>query len=133
MSPRPQPSEPRDRYVYYPHTAEVPESVAVNIRRRSYTIAAGVTIDTEDAEGVLFAHGGTAGGHSLYVKDRRLHYVYNWLGEKFQHGDLDRDVPTGNTSSRPSSRRPATTSRPRARSARSRSTSTTSPLARPRS
>ena len=28
-SPRPQPSEPRGRYVYYPGTAEVPESVAV--------------------------------------------------------------------------------------------------------
>ena len=95
MSPRPQPSEPRDRYIYYPHTADVPESVAVNIRRRSYTIGAGVTIDTEDAEGVLFAHGGTAGGHSLYVKDRRLHYVYNWLGEKFQAATSDRDVPTG--------------------------------------
>ena len=133
MSPRPQPSEPRDRYIYYPHTADVPESVAVNIRRRSYTIGAGVTIDTEDAEGVLFAHGGTAGGHSLYVKDRRLHYVYNWLGEKFQAATSDRDVPTANTSSRPSSRRPATTSRPRARPARSRCTSTTSPLARPRS
>ena len=45
MSPRPQPSEPRDRYIYYPHTADVPESVAVNIRRRSYTIGAGVTIE----------------------------------------------------------------------------------------
>jgi arylsulfatase A-like enzyme len=45
-SPRPQPSEPRDRYVYYPGTAEVPESVGVNIRRRSYTIAAGVQLDT---------------------------------------------------------------------------------------
>ena len=95
MSPRPQPSQPRDRYIYYPHMADVPESVAVNIRRRSYTIGAGVTIDTEDAEGVLFAHGGTAGGHSLYVKDRRLHYVYNWLGEKFQAATSDRDVPTG--------------------------------------
>jgi arylsulfatase A-like enzyme len=83
-SPRPQPSEPRGRYVYYPGTAEVPESVAVNVRRRSFTIAAGVTIDTPEAEGVLFAHGGVGGGHSLYVKDGRAHYVYNWLGERVQ-------------------------------------------------
>src|SRR5690606_40865294 len=34
-TPRPQPSEPRDRYVYYPDTAEVNEEVAVNIRGRS--------------------------------------------------------------------------------------------------
>jgi len=35
-TPRPQPTEPRDRYVYYPHTADIPESVAVNTRRRSF-------------------------------------------------------------------------------------------------
>jgi arylsulfatase len=94
-SPRPQPTEPRARYVYYPDCADVPESVAVNIRRRSYTIAAGVTVDTPEAEGVLFAHGGAAGGHSLYVMDGRLHYVYNWLGERIQRVTSDGEVPTG--------------------------------------
>jgi arylsulfatase len=94
-SPRPQPAEPRDRYVYYPHMADVPESVAVNIRRRSYTIAAGVTVERGDAEGVLFAHGGVGGGHSLYVRDGKLQYTYNWLGEKVQTVTSDREVPTG--------------------------------------
>ena len=36
---RPQLTKPRNRYVYYPGTAEVPESVAPNIRNRSYTVA----------------------------------------------------------------------------------------------
>jgi arylsulfatase len=81
-SERPQQSEPRNRYVYYPDTADVPESVAVNIRRRSYTIAAGAVVETPEAEGVLFAQGGSAGGHSLYIKDGRLPYMYNWLGER---------------------------------------------------
>ena len=36
---RPQLTKPRNRYVYYPGCAEVPESVAPNIRNRSYTIA----------------------------------------------------------------------------------------------
>jgi len=94
-SPRPQPSTPRNRYVYYPGTAEVPESVAVNIRRRSYTIAAGVTIDSPDAQGVLFAHGGVGGGHSLYIADGRLHYVYNWLGDEIQKVSSGDTVPTG--------------------------------------
>jgi arylsulfatase A-like enzyme len=94
-SPRPQPSEPRDRYVYYPDTAEVPESVGVNIRRRSYTIAAGVRLGTPEAEGVLFAHGGVAGGHSLYLKDGRLHYVYNWLGERIETISSPDPIPTG--------------------------------------
>lgn len=73
----------------------MPESVAVNIRRRSYAIAAGATIDTPDAEGVLFAMGGVAGGHSLYIRDRRLHYMYNWLGEKHQRVTSSFEVPTG--------------------------------------
>jgi arylsulfatase A-like enzyme len=94
-SPRPQPTEPRDRYVYYPHTADVPESVAVNVRRRSYTIAAGATLDSAEAEGVLFAHGGVGGGHSLYVQGGRLHYVYNWLGERIQKTSSDVEVEPG--------------------------------------
>jgi len=94
-SPRPEPGEPRGRYIYYPDTADVPESVAVNIRGRSYTIAAAVSIGTPEAEGVLFAHGGVAGGHSLYVKDGRLHYVYNWLGERVQTVSSPEPVPTG--------------------------------------
>jgi len=94
-SDRPQPSPPRNRYVYYPDTADIPESVAVNIRRRSYTIAAGVDLDSADAHGVLFAHGGFPGGHALYLKDGKLHYVYNWLGEKIQTVTSTRTIEKG--------------------------------------
>src|SRR4029453_7337682 len=34
------------------------------------------------ASGVIFAHGSRFGGHSLFIKDRKLHYVYNYLGRK---------------------------------------------------
>jgi hypothetical protein len=44
----------------------VPESVAPNIRNRSYTIAVEVTLDSEEAGGVLFAHGSRFGGHALH-------------------------------------------------------------------
>ena len=43
-TPRPQLAAPRDRYIYFPDTAEVPESQAVNIRNRSYSIGALVDI-----------------------------------------------------------------------------------------
>jgi arylsulfatase len=91
---RPQPGKPRNRYVYYANTAAVPESVSAAIRGRSFTVAAGVVIEGA-AEGVLFAAGGVAGGHSLYIKDGRLHYAYNWLGEKLQQVDSGTEVPTG--------------------------------------
>ena len=37
-TPRPQLASPRDRYTYFPDTAEVPEAQAVNIRNRSFTM-----------------------------------------------------------------------------------------------
>ena len=91
---RPQPAAPRDRYVYYPDTSEVPEAVAVNIRRRSFTVAAAVDL-AEGAEGALFVQGGVGGGHALYIQDGRLHYVYNWLGDKRQEVSADDALPPG--------------------------------------
>jgi hypothetical protein len=55
----------------------------VNIRCRSYTIAAGVLVDG-DPDGILFQQGTLLGGHVLYIEDGTLHYTYNWLGESMQ-------------------------------------------------
>ena len=93
-TPRPQLSPPRDRYVYYPNTLEVPEAVAVNIRGRSYKIAADVDL-TANAEGVIFAHGSQFGGHALYIKDGTLKYVYDYLGEAAQTVVSDAPLPAG--------------------------------------
>jgi len=79
---RPAQEEPRDRYVYYPNTAPVPEGVAVNVRGRNFKILGNVEIKDADASGVIFAHGSRFGGHSLFIKDSKLHYVYNFLGIK---------------------------------------------------
>ena len=92
---RPQLSKPRDRYVYYPGGSEIPESVAPNIRNRSYTIAVEVNIETEEAEGVLFAHGSRFGGHALYIKDRKLKYAYNFVGLEEQIVESTEPVPSG--------------------------------------
>jgi len=78
-TPRPESEPPRTRYVYYPGTAPVPEGVAVNIRGRNYKIVADVDL-TDKASGVIFAHGSRFGGHALFLKDQKLHYVYNFLG-----------------------------------------------------
>ncbi|MFW2240866.1 arylsulfatase [Rhodococcus opacus] len=95
LTPRPQLTPPRNRYVYRPGGAEVPESVAVSVRNRSYSIGALVDIPGPGAAGVLFSHGGRFGGHALYVKDNRLHYVYNFLGSEQQLIRADEELPTG--------------------------------------
>ncbi|NOQ13228.1 MAG: sulfatase-like hydrolase/transferase [Methyloprofundus sp.] len=78
---RPSQEPARDRYVYYPNTAPVPEGVAVNVRGRSYKILANVEL-TNNSSGVIFAHGSRFGGHSLFIKNNKLYYVYNFLGIK---------------------------------------------------
>jgi hypothetical protein len=95
VTPRPQLTRPRTRYRYYPDAADVPETQAVNIRNRSYTIGALVDIPKPGAHGVLFAHGSHFGGHALYVKDNRLHYVYNFVGSIEQKIIGSEDVPVG--------------------------------------
>jgi len=77
---RPSEEPPRERYIYYPDTAPVPEGVAANVRNRSYKILADVNITDPNASGVIFAHGSRFGGHTLFIKDHKLHYVYNFLG-----------------------------------------------------
>jgi arylsulfatase len=95
ITPRPLLSPARNRYVYYPDLADVPESQAVNVRNRSYSIGALVDIPAAGAEGVLFAHGSRFGGHALYVKDNRLHYVYSFVGSLEQKIVATEDMPTG--------------------------------------
>ncbi len=95
LTPRPVMSPARNRYVYYPGTAEVPESQAVNLRNRSFSVGALVDLPAAGAEGVLFAHGSRFGGHALYVKDNRLHYANNFVGLIEQRVDATEDLPTG--------------------------------------
>ena len=73
----------------------MPEWQAVVTRGRSFVIGALVDIPEPGAEGVLFAQGTRFGGHALYVKDNRLHYLNNFLGTEEQKVVADKDVPTG--------------------------------------
>ena len=77
-----------------PGTAPVSEWQAVNTRGRSFVIGALVDIPAPGAEGVLFAFGSRFGGHALYVKNNRLHYVNNFVGTE-QHVVGSEDIPTG--------------------------------------
>lgn len=76
---RPSQEPKRDRYIYYPNTAPVPEGVAVNVRGRSFKILANVEVNASSS-GVIFAHGSRFGGHSLFIKGGKLYYTYNFLG-----------------------------------------------------
>jgi arylsulfatase A-like enzyme len=70
---------PSGQYTYYPGTSPVPEASAANTHAVSYKILADVVVEPH-TQGVIFAHGSRFGGHTLYVQDGKIRYVYNFLG-----------------------------------------------------
>ena len=56
------------------------ENVFINLKNRSHTITAEVEIPQGGANGVILAQAGRFGGWSLYVKDGKPVYTYNFLG-----------------------------------------------------
>jgi arylsulfatase len=92
---RPTEEKARERYVYYPGTSPVPEGVAANVRGRSYKILANIEITDPNASGVIFAHGSRFGGHSLFIKNQKLYYVYNFLGIKPEQKFVSAELKPG--------------------------------------
>ncbi len=56
------------------------ENVFINTKNRSVTITAEVEIPEGGANGVIISQAGRFGGWSLYLKDGRPTYTYNFLG-----------------------------------------------------
>ena len=80
------------RYTYYPGTSEVPEHSAADTHR-PFKILAEVELDSAAAHGVIFAQGSRFGGQSMFAKDGKLHYVYNFLGMEEQTFTTDLPEP----------------------------------------
>ncbi len=93
--PRPQLTADRTRYVYYPGTQLVPGNQGAVILNRPHSITASVTILPGGAEGALASHGGVEGGYTLYVKDKKLHYAYNYVAAELFHLASTEEVPEG--------------------------------------
>jgi arylsulfatase len=93
LAPR-RPFDTRDRYVFWPGGALVPETVTVNVRNRTHSITASVEIAEAGAEGVLLAMGNALGGWSFHLFGGCLRYVHNYLGRERHVVASDVPVPT---------------------------------------
>jgi arylsulfatase len=56
------------------------ENVFINVKNRSLSITADLEIPEGGANGVILAQAGRFGGWSLYLKDGKPTYTYNFLG-----------------------------------------------------
>ncbi len=71
------------------------ENVFINTKNRSHTITAEVTIPEGGANGVILAQAGRFGGWSLYLKDGKPMYAYNYLGLKTYKVAAGEALPAG--------------------------------------
>jgi arylsulfatase A-like enzyme len=71
------------------------ENVFINTKNRSHTITAEVTIPEGGANGVILCQAGRFGGWSLYLKDGKPTYAYNYLGLKRFAAAAAKPLPAG--------------------------------------
>ncbi len=69
----------KKEFTYYaPGAVRIAEKASAPVKGRSHTIE--TTIDLKGGEaGVIVSCGGMTGGYSMYIKDNKLHFDYNFL------------------------------------------------------
>ncbi len=70
----------RTSMTYRPGMGRFTEETTLNVKNRSHTVTAAVTVPDGGAEGVLIAQGGRFGGWSLHAAGGHLAYSYNLYG-----------------------------------------------------
>ncbi len=85
----------RTSLTLYPGAVPMAENVFINVKNRSHAITATVDVPKGGAEGVIIAQAGRFSGWSLYVKDGRASYAYNWLGREIYKVADSAKLPEG--------------------------------------
>ena len=70
----------RTSLTVYPGMTYMTENAFINVKNRSHTITAEVEIPQGGGEGVILSQGGRFAGWSLYMKNGKISYVHNWVG-----------------------------------------------------
>ena len=79
----------------FPGMGRLPEAAVVNIKNVSFSVTAEVTVTDHVAEGVIIAQGGRFGGWSLYAKDGKANFVYNYFGLESYCTQAEQPLPAG--------------------------------------
>jgi arylsulfatase A-like enzyme len=87
----------RTHFTYFQGAYRIPESSSANIKNKSHVITASVN---QPGDGVLVAAGGVVGGYTLFVKDGKPTYEYNWFGQARYRVDSSEKLPAGKSTIR---------------------------------
>ncbi len=76
------------------------ESAFINIKNRSYSVTADVEVPKKNANGVIICQGGRFGGWTLFLKNARPTFTYNWVGLNRYTISGRQPIPAGNSTIR---------------------------------
>jgi arylsulfatase A-like enzyme len=71
------------------------ENSVINVKNKSHSVTAEIMVPATGVEGVIVAQGGNIGGWSLYAKDGKLKYCYNFLGVHYFYAESSDPLPAG--------------------------------------
>lgn len=71
------------------------ENCVLNVKNKSHSVTAEIIVPEQGAEGVIISQGANIGGWSLYCKEGKLRYCYNWSGLKHFIVGSEQPIPAG--------------------------------------
>jgi arylsulfatase A-like enzyme len=95
MAGRPDLMAGRTSLTVYEGMTGLSENVFINVKNHSHAITADVEIPEKGPSGVILCQAGRFGGWSLYLKDGKPTYTYNWLGLKRYTIAAQEAIPAG--------------------------------------
>ncbi|HEY1883128.1 MAG TPA: arylsulfatase [Candidatus Cybelea sp.] len=73
----------------------VAEGCIINLKNKSHSVTAEITVPDEGAKGVIVTQGGFVGGWTLYANEGRLKYCYNFFGLEHYFTETSQPIPSG--------------------------------------
>jgi arylsulfatase len=71
------------------------ENCVLNIKNKSHSVTARITVPQGGAAGVIVSQGGGVGGWCMYAHEGRLKYCYNFFGIDYYYVVADEPIPAG--------------------------------------
>ncbi|WP_281243101.1 arylsulfatase [Gemmobacter aquatilis] len=79
----------------FPGMGRLSENTALNLKNKSHSVTAEIVVPEGGAEGVIISQGANIGGWSLYCKDGKLKYCYNFGGFERFYVESAAALPSG--------------------------------------
>jgi arylsulfatase len=73
----------------------LPQEGVLNLKNKSHSVTAEIVVPEGGAEGVIINQGGFSAGWTVYLKDGKLKYGYNFASLKHSYVEAPEPVPVG--------------------------------------